>query len=153
VCDTDETPSAGTTGCSTLGVRVIPGSEEFAELETEGLSDPRAERTAADYQTTTITFRRIDDGDCTLFPSTFWLYSDGEAEFRGAVATDSSGDVWLVRGMALLDRNGVELYRIPQFNGPRMDVTDYNYPFHVYPLYYPSYLFPHVTNAQMYHHC
>lgn len=148
MCGTDETTPASTKGCSSVGVRVEPGSEESAEL-----GDLRAERVGGDYQTTTITFPRIDDGDCTLFPSTFYLYSDGEAEFVGVVATDSSGDVWLVRGMALLDRNGVELYRIPQFNGPSMQVTDYNYHFNKYPLYYPSYLFPYVTNAQMYHHC
>jgi hypothetical protein len=153
MCGTDETSLAATQGCSTLGVLVSSGSAELAALGIGELSDPRGVHADGEPEHFTIGFPRIDDGDCTLFPSTFWVYSNGTAALQGYVATDDSGDVWLVRGMALLDRNGVELYRIPQFNGPEMDMPDHNYAFNAYPLYYPAYLYPYVTNARMYHHC
>ncbi|MCW2900175.1 MAG: hypothetical protein JWO67_2440 [Streptosporangiaceae bacterium] len=129
-----------------------PKNEECSTLGLPEASDPRA-AARYDAESVTIRFGRIDDGDCTFHWSILWLYSDGQAALQGYVATDSSGDVWIVRGMALLDRNGVELYRIPQFNGPQMDMPDHNYAFNAYPLYYPSYLYPHIVNARMYHHC
>lgn len=153
MCGTDESSTATTQGCPTLGVRVAPGSKELAALGISELSDPRGVDADVELEHFIIGFGRIDDGACTLFPSSFWVYSNGTAALQGYVATDDSGDVWLVRGMALLDRNGVELYRIPQFNGPQMDMPDHNYVFNAYPLYYPDYLYRYITNARMYHHC
>ena len=48
----------------------------------------------------------------------FWLLSNGRATFNADVQTSDADDVWLVRGLGLKDNNGLELYGIPQLDGP-----------------------------------
>ena len=100
-----------------------------------------------------FTWGRIDRGSCTLFYAKLELYSDGLADWGSAVATDSSGDVWLVQGIRLMNELRTELFVIPQFNGPRMDVEDMNYYFNRYrdidPLYFPPQLFDSIAHAEI----
>lgn len=160
---TDETAPAGTEGCSTIGFPIVPEGEEappggspaeHPAAERPVAEHPAAEHPSGEVASISFSFGRIDESACTLYPSTLTLYSNGAAEFHATgVASDNSGDVWLIRGMALLDRNGVELYRIPQFNSPQLDLEDHNYPWDVTGLYFPPYLYPYITKARMYHHC
>jgi Family of unknown function (DUF6294) len=98
------------------------------------------------------TWGQINHGDCVMSNATLWISSDGTARFYAYTKTDDSGDVWLFRRLGLLDRNGVELYGIPQFNSPRMEWEGSWYKTEVN-LFFPAYIFASVAGANMTHHC
>ena len=98
------------------------------------------------------TWGDITHGDCVCNSATLWLSSDGTGRFYAYTKTDDSGDVWLFQGLALLDNNGVELYRIPQFDSPTMEWEDSWYTTDVHVLF-PAYLFSSIVSITMYHHC
>ena len=98
------------------------------------------------------TWNTINHGDCKMTNAVLWLSSDGTGRFAAYTITTDDGDVWLVQGLALLDNNGVELYRIPQFDGPRMSWADSYYPVDQNVLF-PAYLFTSIRSIRMYHHC
>jgi Family of unknown function (DUF6294) len=99
----------------------------------------------------------VASGDCFCRRAILRLYSDGLADFQAYTSTTSSGDVWLVKGLALLGVHGDELYRIGQVNGPRMELTAYDYfvvrSRHTNPLVFPQQLFAMIHGVRMHYHC
>jgi hypothetical protein len=69
-------------------------------------------------------WKRISHADCLMTRAELWILSTGQSHFSADVQTSDADDVWLVRSLALKDNNGLELYRIPQFNGPNMVEDD-----------------------------
>lgn len=115
------------------------------------------EFTDRDLRWKSWTWGRIEIGDCVCRDAELTLYSDGLAYFSAYTSTSDSGDVWLFKGLALLDSNGFELYRIPQFNGPRMEVEGFQY-FIIRardskPLIFPQQIWGLVHGVTMYYHC
>ena len=125
-------------------------AEQFASAD-------RVSRTLFDLQWIEFNWDVLQSGDCFCRRTNLRLYSDGLADFSAFTSTTDSGDVWLFRGIALLGSNGDELYRIGQFDGPRMDLTAHDYfvvrDRQTNPLIYPQQLFPIIHGAQMYYHC
>jgi hypothetical protein len=117
----------------------------------------RVNRTLHDLQWIEFTWDVLHSGDCFCRQTNIRLYSDGLADFSAFTSTTDSGDVWLFKGIALLGVNGDELYRIGQFDGPRMELTAHDYfvvrDRQTNPLIYPQQLFPIIHSAQMYYHC
>jgi hypothetical protein len=107
---------------------------------------------ALDVTTNWWSWGTINHGDCKMDDAVLYLSSDGTGIFTAYTITTDDGDVWIVEGLGLLDNNGVELYRIPKFDGPRMSFADSYYPVHQN-VNYPAYLMPSVTQIRMYHHC
>ncbi|RYE39914.1 MAG: hypothetical protein EOP24_42755 [Hyphomicrobiales bacterium] len=139
-------------------------TERYCNMEGECtfLSDTAEESTteemaAARLQSKSVTWGRLDSGDCTLRNARLTLYSDGLADFTASVSTDDSGDVWLFRALRLLNARGEELGRIGQFNGPRMGTEHFDYfvsrtrP--VNPLVYSGQLFAVIARVSMVYHC
>ena len=105
-----------------------------------------------DITTNWWSWNTISDGDCKMTNAVLWLSSDGTGRFAAYTITNDDGDVWLVKGLALLDNNGVELYKIPQFDGPTMSWENSYYPVD-HNVTFPAYLFPYIKSITMYHHC
>jgi hypothetical protein len=99
----------------------------------------------------------VERGDCFCRRAVLRLYSDGLASFQAYTSTTSSEDVWLFTGLALENIHGGELYRISQFNGPRMDLTNHDYfvlrDRQTSPLIFPSQIYAHIYGVRMYAHC
>jgi|SRR5580704_5431360 hypothetical protein len=125
-------------------------SAEFAPAD-------RVSRTLHDLQWIQFNWDVLQSGDCFCRQTNIRLYSDGLADFSAFTSTTSSGDVWLFRGIALLGVNGDELYRIGQFDGPRMELTAHDYfvfrDRQTNPLIYPQQLFPIIHSGHIYYHC
>ena len=102
-----------------------------------------------------ITFRwpTLRRNDCTMTEAEFTIFPDGRAVWWSYVTTSDADDVWLIRALAFIDVHGVELWRMPQFNGPNMVIDNYDYIFHNPNLAYPAYIFPHVRTINMTYHC
>lgn len=117
----------------------------------------RFERSHTALQMIDVHWDVLQSGDCFCRHVNLTLYSDGLADFDAYTSTTDSGDVWLFKGIALLGTNGDELFRIPQFDGPRMELTAYDY-FVVRrrqtnPLVFPQQLFSIIGSVQMFFHC
>jgi Family of unknown function (DUF6294) len=95
----------------------------------------------------------IADGDCFLREGQVTVYDDGGCYFFGVTSTRDAGDVWLVKGLGFHDANGIELWRMPQFDGPLMAQDNTDYIFAREDLAYPAVYFPYITGVNMYHHC
>ena len=95
----------------------------------------------------------IHHADCLMTGAFLILRPDGTGRFGSFVQTNDSTDVWLVRGLALIDNHGLELWRIPQFNGPEMTVDDHVYAFFKEDIFFPAHLWPSINSINMIHHC
>jgi hypothetical protein len=98
------------------------------------------------------TWKTISIGDCQMTEGELDLSPSGVFYWQSFVETSDSGDVWLMLHIDLLDRNGVELYRIPQFDGPTMDNEGQWYPMFKKG-FYPANLFPYITGCRITYHC
>ena len=107
----------------------------------------------ADVQMKTWHWGEIDEGDCFLRDAEVSIFSDGRCHFWGESSTNDAGDVWLIKGLAFIDANGIELWRMPQFEGPVMTLADMNYIIHREDLAIPQYIFPYVTSVNMNYSC
>jgi Family of unknown function (DUF6294) len=151
---------------NTAGEEVKPQAQEAVEPQAH---EEEVERTALADQvelealerlelaTKNFTWGVLSKGDCFCRHAALTLYSDGLGHFTAWTSTTSSGDVWLFKGLALLGFHGDELYRIGQFNGPRMELTNYDYfvirARQTNPLVFPQQLFPIVHSVRMHYHC
>lgn len=136
-------------------------AEEQVKVEEESIESfalgERTEFVPRDLQWKTWSWGRITKGDCVCRDASLTLYSDGLADFSAWTSTSSSGDVWLFKGLALLGPYGDELYRIGQFNGPRMELENYDY-FVIRdrqsrPLFFPQQLWSVIQGVNMIYHC
>jgi Family of unknown function (DUF6294) len=134
-------------------------TSEYEAQEREELSAPadRMERAPVELQWLDFYWEVLSSGDCFCRRVSLRLYSDGLGDFSAFTSTTDSGDVWLFKGIALLNVYGEELFRIGQFNGPRMELTAHDY--FVYrsrqtnPLIFPQQLFPLIRSVRMHYHC
>ena len=141
--------------------RYAPMAEFQEPVEEGGLSalSDRVAREPAPLQWIDFFWDVLQSGDCFCRHTNLRLYSDGLADFDAATSTTDSGDVWLFKGIALLgpSPDPHELFRIPQFNGPRMELTAHDYWVfrrrQTNPLIFPGQLFPIIHSAQIYFHC
>jgi hypothetical protein len=118
-----------------------------------GGSKTEREGVPADVQDKTFHWDVIADGNCFLRHAEVSIFSDGRCIFYGESSTTNAGDDWLIRGLAFIDVNGTELWRMPQFDGPVMVLADFDYIIYRNDLAIPPYIFPYVTSVTMYHHC
>ena len=135
--------------------QVNPQTQD-AESPESALAD-LTDRTLFDLQWVYFSWDVLQSGDCFCRHTELRLYSDGLADFSAYTSTTDSGDVWLFKGIALLNSNGEELFRIGQFDGPRMELTSYDY-FVIRtrsknPLIFPPQLYPIISGARIYYHC
>jgi hypothetical protein len=140
-----------------------PESEEVMPQAREGqpgsaVAD-RVGRTAAPLQWINVSWDVVQSGDCFCRQASMNLYSDGLADFSAYTSTTDSGDVWLFKAFILFGPgpNASELYRIGQFDGPRMELENSDY-FVIRtrqsnPLIYPQQLFPLIQSVSMEYHC
>jgi hypothetical protein len=128
---------------------VEPGAEALSA------SPDRMDRPAAPLQWVDF-WDVLSSGDCFCRHTNLRLYSDGLGDFQAFTSTTDSGDVWLFKGLALLNSSGPELFRIGKFNGPRMDLTAHDYfvsrARFSDPLVFPQQLFPLIASVTMYCH-
>jgi hypothetical protein len=98
----------------------------------------------------------IQRGDCFCRRALLTLWSDGLGAFTAFTSTTSSGDVWIFRSIRLLGPYG-EIFRMGQFNGPRMELTAHDYfvlrDRYTTPLVFPQQLFPIIQSVNMYCSC
>ena len=129
------------------------------ETDVEALSavPDRMERADEPLQWVDFFWDVLQSGDCFCRRTNLRLYSDGLGDFSAFTSTTDSGDVWLFKGLALLNSNGQELFRIGQFNGPRMDLTAHDYfvsrARFSNPLVFPQQVFPLIDSVRMFFHC
>jgi hypothetical protein len=107
----------------------------------------------ADVQSKTFHWGVITDHHCFLRDAEVTIWSDGRCHFWGRSSTTDAGDVWLIKGLAFLDANGTEMWRMPQFDGDVMTLASFDYFIDRVDLAIPQYIFPFVTSVNMYHHC
>lgn len=55
----------------------------------------------------------------------------------------------LSKGLAFIDANGTEMWRMPQFDGPVMTLADTDYVIDREDLAIPQYIFPYVTSVNI----
>ena len=95
--------------------------------------------------------------DCTLHEAVLGLYSDGLADYWARITTSDEDDVWLFKRHDLLSSGGDVLFTIPQFNGPNMVVSGFEYRLLRHrssnPLHFPPQIFPFVTSVRLTSHC
>jgi hypothetical protein len=130
--------------------------KRLTEMAVE--SNPKESAELADERSAEIdsgqwSWGDIHQNDCAMTGAFLILRSDGTGRFGSFVQTSDATDVWLVRGLALLDNHGVELWRIPQFNGPEMTQDNHQYAFFNENLFFPAHLFPFIISIRMYYHC
>jgi hypothetical protein len=92
-------------------------------------------------------------GDCVMWDASIILISDGRGRFFSHVRTSDADDAWIIKGIALLDNHGVELWRTPKYVGPSMVIDNFHYIFTVDPVFFPAHLFNSIASLTMYHHC
>jgi hypothetical protein len=138
-------------------VHVSKPGEPPAGSKTARMAQDRAGQLgipADTYQSKTWHYpAEIADGDCFMRNAQVTISNNGNCYFYGVTSTRHAGDVWLVKGLAFIDVNGLELWRMPQFDGPVMTQDNTDYIFSREDLAFPAYIFQYTTNIIMYHHC
>lgn len=100
-----------------------------------------------------FTWPEMRNHDCTMWDASIIMFSDGRGRFFSHVRTSDADDVWIIKGIALLDNHGIELWRTPKFVGPNMVIDNFHYIFTVDPVFFPAHLFDSIASLIMYHHC
>ena len=103
----------------------------------------------------TFTWPVIQVGDCTLSGSPeLIVWSDGTVVWEATVSSSSGGgDVWLAT-FSFYDDHGIQLWQFGTIDSPQMDVAGLEaFWLSDNQLYYPAYLYPYITNANLHSHC
>jgi hypothetical protein len=131
--------------------------EEDDDVAFGTLVEPESVEQLRALQSKTWTWGVLSKGDCFCRHAALTLYEDGLGHFSAWTSTTSSGDVWLFKNIRLLGVHGDELYRIGQFNGPRMELTNRDYfvirARQTNPLIFPQQLFPLIHSVTLRSHC
>jgi Family of unknown function (DUF6294) len=91
--------------------------------------------------------------DCKLGGNNLSIFSDGSAVWRATVMSFGGGDAWLST-FEFFDNHGISLRRFGRISSPSLsppgaviDWVSNNQ------LFFPAYLFPHISQATMRSHC
>jgi len=127
-------------------------SDQPSAIKSGFHSNQRADMVVPEDQSTTWTWNSISAGACTMNNATITLHSTGAANFSGEMTSPNYGDVWIVQGIALIDANGLELFRIAQFDGtPNYMPGSVDYL--AATVFFPAYMYSYVSSLVMYPHC